>query len=88
MDLTLPFAGARVIAHVGTQIVADTTRALTLREATYPPMHYIPIDDVDQSLLATSDGIGGDTPVANLATARIRRHKVLGGLIHEYVRAA
>ena len=31
---------------------------------------------------------GGDTPVANLATARIRRHKVLGGLIHEYERAA
>ena len=55
MDLTLPFAGARVIAHVGTQIVDDTTRALTLREATYPPVHYIPIDDVDQSLLATSE---------------------------------
>jgi hypothetical protein len=35
LDLTLPFAGARVIAHVGTQIVADTTRALTLRE---PPV--------------------------------------------------
>jgi putative transposase len=31
---------------------------------------------------------GGDTPVADLATARIRRHKVLGGLIHEYERAA
>ena len=30
----------------------------------------------------------GDTPVADLATARIRRHKVLGGLIHEYERAA
>ena len=30
----------------------------------------------------------GDTPVADLATARIRRHKVLGGLIHEYTRAA
>jgi hypothetical protein len=55
LDLTLPFAGARVIAHVGTQIVADTTRALTLRETTYPPVHYIPIDDVDQSLLATSE---------------------------------
>jgi transposase InsO family protein len=27
-------------------------------------------------------------PVADLATARIRRHKVLGGLIHEYQRAA
>ena len=43
LDLTLPFTDARVIAHVGTQIVADTTRALTLREATYPPVHYIPI---------------------------------------------
>ena len=30
----------------------------------------------------------GDTPVADLATARIRRHKVLGGLIHEYEQAA
>jgi hypothetical protein len=28
------------------------------------------------------------TPIADLATARIRRRKVLGGLIHEYERAA
>jgi len=27
-------------------------------------------------------------PITGLATARIRRHKVLGGLIHEYERAA
>ena len=27
-------------------------------------------------------------PVADLATARIRRRAVLGGLIHEYERAA
>jgi putative transposase len=27
-------------------------------------------------------------PVTGLATARIRRHNVLGGLIHEYERAA
>ena len=31
---------------------------------------------------------GGDTPAADLATARIRRRKVPGGLIHEYERAA
>ncbi|HEY2270276.1 MAG TPA: hypothetical protein VGI96_47200 [Streptosporangiaceae bacterium] len=31
---------------------------------------------------------GGGAPVADLATARIRRHKVLGGLIHKYERAA
>jgi putative transposase len=28
------------------------------------------------------------SPVTDLATARIRRRKVLGGLIHEYQRAA
>ena len=27
-------------------------------------------------------------PIIDLATARIRRHKLLGGLIHEYKRAA
>jgi hypothetical protein len=27
-------------------------------------------------------------PVTDLATARTRRHNVLGGLIHEYERAA
>jgi putative transposase len=31
---------------------------------------------------------GGDTPVAGLATTRIRRRKVLGALIREYERAA
>jgi putative transposase len=31
---------------------------------------------------------GGDTSVAGLATTRIRRRKVLAGLIHEYERAA
>lgn len=30
----------------------------------------------------------GAAPVAGLATARIRRHGILGGLIHEYERAA
>jgi uncharacterized protein (DUF427 family) len=35
--------------------VADTTRALTLREAGYPPVQYIPLDDVDQTMLAPSD---------------------------------
>jgi hypothetical protein len=28
------------------------------------------------------------TPVTGLATARIRRQKILGGLIHEYEQAA
>ena len=47
--------GLRVVARVGSQVVADTTRALTLCEAAYPPVQYIPLDDVDQTLLASSD---------------------------------
>ena len=33
------------------RVVADTTRALTLKEATLPPVQYIPRDDADMSLL-------------------------------------
>jgi uncharacterized protein (DUF427 family) len=37
------------------KVIADSRRALTLRETTYPPMHYIPRDDVDMNALrATS----------------------------------
>jgi uncharacterized protein (DUF427 family) len=52
--ITIEPAGVRVVARVGAQIVADTTRALTMREASYPPVHYIPLGDVDQTLLTAS----------------------------------
>jgi uncharacterized protein (DUF427 family) len=35
--------------------VADTRNALTLREASYPPVQYIPRKDVDMTLLARTD---------------------------------
>jgi transposase InsO family protein len=38
--------------------------------------------------LLPPDDDGGIAPVTDLTTARIRRHQVLGGLIHEYERAA
>jgi uncharacterized protein (DUF427 family) len=53
--ITIEKTGPRVVARVGAHVVADTTRALTLREAGYPPVQYIPFDDVDQALLASSD---------------------------------
>jgi uncharacterized protein (DUF427 family) len=36
-------------------VLADTNNALTLREADYPPVQYIPLGDVDQSLLESTD---------------------------------
>ena len=41
----------RVRVRVAGRVVADTTRALALSEASYPPVQYIPRDDVDMTLL-------------------------------------
>ncbi|WP_329084703.1 DUF427 domain-containing protein [Streptosporangium sp. NBC_01469] len=46
---------ARVVVSVGGQVIADSQRALTLREAAYPPVQYVPIADVDRSLLERTD---------------------------------
>ena len=42
---------AHVVVTVAGRVVADTRRALTLQESTYPAVQYIPIEDVDRSLL-------------------------------------
>jgi uncharacterized protein (DUF427 family) len=41
----------RVVVSAGGKVIADTVDALTLREAGYPPVQYIPPEDVDMSLL-------------------------------------
>ncbi|MCP3023821.1 DUF427 domain-containing protein [Cupriavidus basilensis] len=46
---------ARVVVTLGGAAVADTRSALTLREASYPAVQYIPRKDVDMSLLARTD---------------------------------
>ena len=46
---------ARVVVSVAGRVVADTRNALTLREAAYPPVQYIPPEDVDFSQLARTD---------------------------------
>jgi uncharacterized protein (DUF427 family) len=42
---------ARVVVSAAGRVVADTGNALTLREADYPPVQYIPREDVDFSQL-------------------------------------
>ena len=46
---------ARVVVTVAGRTIADTQNALTLREAGYAPVQYIPLADVDRSLLTPSD---------------------------------
>lgn len=45
---------AHVVVKLGDRIVADTRNALTLREASYPPVQYIPRADIDMALLEAS----------------------------------
>jgi uncharacterized protein (DUF427 family) len=45
----------RVVISVAGQVIADTRNALTLREADYPPVQYIPREDVDPSQLKRTD---------------------------------
>jgi uncharacterized protein (DUF427 family) len=53
--ITIEPTGSRIVVRVGGQVVADTRDALTLREASYPPVQYIPLADVDQSVLRGSE---------------------------------
>jgi uncharacterized protein (DUF427 family) len=47
----------RVVVSVAGRVVADTRNALTLREADYPPVQYIPREDVDLSQLERTDHV-------------------------------
>ena len=49
--ITIVPSASRVRVSFGGQIIADTTRALTLKEASYPAVQYIPRADVAMNLL-------------------------------------
>ena len=53
--ITIEASDTRVIVTVAGQVIANTRRALTLREAGYAPVSYIPRGDVNMALLARSD---------------------------------
>jgi uncharacterized protein (DUF427 family) len=45
----------RLVVKVASRVVADTRDALTLREARYAPVFYIPRKDVDMTLLERTE---------------------------------
>jgi uncharacterized protein (DUF427 family) len=48
-------ARARVVVTVAGRVIADTEKALVLREASYPAVYYIPRNDADMNLLARTN---------------------------------
>jgi uncharacterized protein (DUF427 family) len=49
--ITIERNPARIVVSLAGRVVADTREALTLREAHYPAVQYIPRKDVDMTLL-------------------------------------
>jgi uncharacterized protein (DUF427 family) len=46
---------ARIVVSVAGRVIADTRNALTLHEADYPHVQYVPREDVDLSQLRRTD---------------------------------
>jgi uncharacterized protein (DUF427 family) len=53
--ITVTPTAQRVVVKAGGRTIADTRRALTLQEANYPAVQYIPREDVAMPLLARTD---------------------------------
>ena len=53
--ITVKPTASRVTVRVGGVTVAESDSALSLAESTYPVVQYIPLADVDQSLLSRTD---------------------------------
>ena len=53
--ITIEPTRQRVVVRVNDTVVADSSHSLTLQESTYPAVQYIPMADVDQSLLRRTD---------------------------------
>lgn len=54
-EITVEPADTEVVVRRGDQVVARSRRALLLREDGYPPVAYVPLEDVDPALLKASD---------------------------------
>ena len=53
--ITVTPTNDRVVVRVAGKVVVDTTHALVLQESTYPAVHYLPMSDVDASLLERTE---------------------------------
>src|SRR5438132_14306034 len=53
--ITIERNSGHVVVSVSGRVIADTREALTLREARYPAVQYIPRKDVDMTLLTRAE---------------------------------
>ncbi len=49
--ITVTPADTEVSVRFGDRLIASTDRALVLRQASYPPVYYLPLEDVEPDIL-------------------------------------
>ena len=54
-EVAIRYPGGGGVVTVASRVVADTRDAITLREAGYPAVHYVPRKDVDMALLERTE---------------------------------
>jgi len=87
--ITITPQRARVVVTAGGRVIADTTRALNLQEASYPAVQYIPRDDVDMSQLtrtahASHCPYKGDAAYFSIAAAGARGNNAVWTYEHPH----
>jgi len=55
--ITISANPSRVRVSVGGTVIAETTRALTLKEARYPAVQYVPRADANMAMLQRTDRV-------------------------------
>jgi len=53
--ITIEPTTQRVTVRANGRVIAESTNALTLREANYPPAQYVPLTDLDSSAIAHTE---------------------------------
>lgn len=53
--ITVEASRSHVVVRNGSVVIAETDRALEMREASYAPVFYLPLSDVEEQLLRGSD---------------------------------
>ena len=53
--ITMERSAEHVAVRSGSVVIAESARALEMREASYAPVFYVPLEDVHQDLLRQSD---------------------------------
>jgi uncharacterized protein (DUF427 family) len=53
--ITIEPSADHVVVKTGDTVIADSTNAVKMQEASYSPVYYVPLADVDSELLESSD---------------------------------